>query len=81
MSEEHIPETAGRGLLIAGWIFAILGGLIGLAIGSSIWNGKVKTGGGNKVFRYDDASRAKGKVITIVGAVMFVAGNVIGNIL
>ena len=79
MNAEYTPATAGRGLLVAGWIFAILGGLIGIAIGSSIWNGKVKLDDGTKTFKYDEASRGKGKVITIVASVLFIIGNVLGR--
>ena len=77
MSEKHVPETLGKGLLIVGWIFAFLGGLIGIAIGASIWNGKVKLSDGTKVPKYDESSRAKGKIIMTVGIVMFVLGNVL----
>ena len=79
MSEEHTPQKVGTGLLIAGWIFAILGGLIGIAIGSSICNGKVKLSDGTKVHRYDEASRGKGKVILVVAIAMFAIGNVVAR--
>ena len=75
MSEQYVPVTAGKGLLIAGWVFAILGGLIGIAIGGSVWNGTVKLSDGTKVPKYDEASRAKGKTITIVACIMFALGN------
>ncbi len=50
------------GLLVAGWIFTILGGLIGIAIAGSIAFGK----------KYDDESHRKGKVMFIVAIVLLV---------
>ena len=77
--QEHEPEVAGKGLLIAGWIFAFLGGLIGIVIGSIIWNGTVKLSDGTKVPKYDEASQAKGKTITIFAIVMLVLWNVLNS--
>lgn len=57
----------GTGLLVAGWIFSILGGIIGIAIAASIAFGK----------KYDEASRGKGKIMLIAAVVIFIAYMVI----
>jgi len=67
----------GTGLIVAGWIFAVLGGLIGIAIGSSIAIGKVRTDSGEKIRRYDEASRKKGTPIMIVAIIMFILWDVL----
>ena len=62
-------KEAGKGLIIAGWIFSIVGGIIGLAIASSIAFGKVKDENGNKVPSYTEESRKKGKTMFIVACI------------
>ncbi|MBU2548473.1 MAG: zinc ribbon domain-containing protein [Proteobacteria bacterium] len=63
-------KKASLGLLIPGYIFAVLGGFIGLAIGIHIWRGKEKDALGNKYPKYAKASRVQGMIITILSLVM-----------
>ena len=77
MSDVTPGEDAGKGLIIAGYIFAILGGLIGIVLGSSIAFGKVADASGEKVPRYSDGSRTHGKVILGIGITMIVIGKVL----
>lgn len=65
-------QTAGKGLLIAGYIFAFLGGLIGSAIGAHIKLAKVSDGSGNKVAKYDEASRKQGLIIFVISFVSMI---------
>ena len=69
MSEEQVNEQTsqplkrvGTGLLVAGWIFTILGGLIGIIIASSVAFGK----------QYDEESHRKGKPMFITAIVLMV---------
>ena len=71
------PQKAGVGLIVAGWIFAVLGGLIGVAIGAVLMGGKVKTDSGEKVRRYDEKSRKRGIPILIVAIIMTLFWNFI----
>ena len=70
------PEKAGKGILIAGWIFSILGGLIGLAIAAHITFGKVKNEDGTKVQKYDDASIKIGKIMLVVAFIVFMISQI-----
>jgi len=58
-------------LIILGYIFAVLGGLIGLIIGVYLWQGKKKVNG-EKVKRYDENAQRNGLFIFIIAIVMFV---------
>jgi len=65
------PTAKGGGLLIpVGYLFALLGGLIGVAIGGSLWQGKVSTPAG-KVHKYNSGSRRHGFIMLALGSVMF----------
>ena len=60
------PQKASTGLLVVGWIFAVLGGLIGIFLAAHIGWGKVKTPSGSKVYKYDQPSRSQGHVMLVV---------------
>ena len=67
-------KTASRNLLIVGWIFAILGGLIGVIISSHIAYAGIKTPDGNFHYKYDFESRRKGRNMLIVCVSVMVLG-------
>lgn len=73
-------QKAGTGLIVAGWIFAILGGLIGLIIGAHIAFAKVPDANGQKVPKYDDGSRTQGKIMFAIACVVFALGMIARNI-
>ena len=56
--------------LVLGYISAFLGGLLGLAIGISLWFMKKKLPNGEKMYMYDENYRRHGKRITIIGFIM-----------
>ena len=59
-------------LVVSGWIFAFLGGLIGIFIARHIAYGKDKSDLSRRAYAYDDASRSRGKVMMWFAIVMLV---------
>ncbi len=65
-SNEYIEISASKGLIIAGYIFSLLGGAIGIAIAFDLLFGKV-THNGEKIHKYNSESRRHGKIMLTVG--------------
>lgn len=66
------PEDA-TGWLIAAYIFAILGGLLGIVFGLTVYTQKVSFTNGEKVHKYKDSHRQLGLVAAILAGVsMFI---------
>lgn len=62
-----LGRKAGRWLLTLGWIFAILGGWLGVIIALNIAYSKDNTSDPlHRTYQYDEASRAHGKVMLCV---------------
>ncbi|MEO5645237.1 MAG: hypothetical protein ABIQ40_00170 [Bacteroidia bacterium] len=61
------PEKSGSGLITAGYIFAILGGLFGLFIGIHLVTYKRTMPNGEQVYAYSHNDRKQGNAIVIVG--------------
>jgi len=59
------------GMIIAGYIFAVLGGLIGFILGVYLWQGKENVNG-VKQKKYDEATRKQGMIIAIIAVVAFI---------
>jgi len=55
-----------------GYVFALLGGLIGIVLGGQLWRGKIAGPQGFKVPRFDESARFHGKIIFAIGCVMSV---------
>lgn len=68
-------EKAGLGWLIPGYIFAFLGGYIGMIIGISLIVSKIKLADGTKVKKYDQESRTHGTIILILSFFAFIVWN------
>lgn len=62
-------KQAGAGWLVAGYIFALLGGWFGLAIGIYLSAAKVKLPDGTKVKKFNEASRKNGYIIMVISVV------------
>lgn len=58
---------------IFGYISAVLGGLLGIAIGLGLWKSKKTLPNGSIIFTYSEKDRAHGQRITIIGVGMFIA--------
>jgi len=74
---EHVHQLrrgrrASKKLIVFGWVFSLLGGLIGLGIAWSLASMKEKTPHG-EFFTYDEESRAIGrKMLKVAGAMLAV---------
>lgn len=66
------PSDAGTGMIGAGYFLALAGGLFGLILGWVLKNSTKTTAYGDKVPNYDEASRAHGGRILILGALVLV---------
>lgn len=69
---EYEPEEA-TGWLVAAYIFAVLGGLLGIAFGIMIYNQKTILINGTKVYKYKDSHRQLGLLAAILSGIsMFI---------
>jgi hypothetical protein len=69
----RLGKPASKKLIVFGWVFSVLGGLIGLGIAWSLCYMKEKTPDG-EFPAYDERSRAIGKKMLRVATTVFVAG-------
>lgn len=76
MNKLRTGKPAPEYLLITGWVFSVLGGLIGLGIAWSICFMKEKTPEG-EFFSYDAESREKGKLMLAVASIVLAIALVI----
>jgi hypothetical protein len=66
------PEERQRSLVYAGYFFALLGGIIGAFIGWHLWTCEKVLPNGKRVYGFLDEDRTHGKIIFILGIVLFV---------
>ena len=64
------PEENQKSWIMAGYIFAIFGGLLGILIGYSLWTSKKSLPNGQKVYSYNEKDRAHGKNIFYIGLII-----------
>ena len=64
------PEKNQMGWVVAGYIFAFLGGLAGLIIGWALWKAKKTLPDGSKVYSYSEKDRNQGKYIFYIGIIV-----------
>lgn len=64
------PEENQKSWIMAGYIFAILGGFLGILIGYSLWTSKKSLPNGQKVYSYDEKDRVHGKNIFYIGLII-----------
>ncbi|MEM7086568.1 MAG: hypothetical protein AAF489_10325 [Bacteroidota bacterium] len=64
------PEKNQMGWVIAGYIFAFVGGLAGLIIGWALWKAKKSLPDGSKVYTYSEKDRNQGKYIFYIGIIV-----------
>jgi len=73
-AEAEKPETSGRGLVLAGYIFSFLGGLGGILIGFNLLYDKQKLVDGREVPTYTEADRAHGYRMLLISFVVIGLG-------
>jgi hypothetical protein len=71
MEQLREKDPSPKGYIIAGYVFAFLGGLVGLAIGWHINTSKRTLPNGDRVPVYEATDRRHGARIFIIGAVAF----------
>ncbi len=76
-TEVESAKKASKGLLIAGYIFAVLGGLIGLFIGVQLLSKIEVIKGKPKQNRYDSKSRKQGIAILIISITSMIIGKLV----
>lgn len=64
------PEENQKPWIIAGYIFAILGGFLGILIGYSLWTSKKTLPNGSQVYSYTEKDRMHGKNIFYIGIIL-----------
>ncbi|MEP7095275.1 MAG: hypothetical protein ABI793_14530, partial [Flavobacterium sp.] len=64
------PEEDQKSSIMAGYIFAILGGFLGILIGYSLWTSKKTLPNGQKVYSYNEKDRVHGKNIFYIGLII-----------
>lgn len=64
------PEENQKPWIIAGYIFSLLGGFLGLIIGYFLWTSKKTLPNGQKVYSYSANDRKHGKYIFYIGLVI-----------
>ena len=64
------PEKNQQGWVVAGYIFAFVGGLAGLVIGWALWKAKKTLPDGSKVYSYSEKDRNQGKYIFYIGIIV-----------
>ena len=66
------PEEGENYWLYGGYIFAMLGGIIGLFIGWYLWTYKKTIPDGRKVYAFSNKDRRHGRNIFIIGIIMLI---------
>jgi len=66
------PDDLHFGWIIAGYVFALLGGLFGVISGYLIYTSKKTLPNGTKIYSYSSGRRAQGKNILIISIIVLV---------
>jgi len=64
------PEENQRPWIITGYVFAALGGFLGLVIGYFLWTAKKTLPNGQKVYSYSENDRKHGRYIFYIGLIV-----------
>ncbi|MCK8520443.1 hypothetical protein M0D21_02625 [Aquimarina sp. D1M17] len=65
------PEGNQKPWIVVGYIFAIMGGFLGLIIGYFLWTSKKTLPNGQKVYSYSEKDRKHGKYLFYIGIIFF----------
>lgn len=77
LKEERIaalskPKNDQKSLIIAGYFFVLLGGVIAIFIGWHLWTHKKTLPNGDSVYGYTEKGRKQGRIIFILGIVFLI---------
>ena len=64
-------KTVSNHLLLAGYLLALLGGMVGLFIGNHLLTSYI-TLQGEEIYKFDEGSRLHGKIITTLAVSMII---------
>ena len=67
-------KKAGTWLLVIGWVFAVLGGLIGIGIGAYLTFAKTTGENGETTFKYDESTRKQSVPMLVIALLFFSIG-------
>jgi hypothetical protein len=67
-------KKASTWLLVIGWVFAVLGGLIGIGIGAYLTFAKTTGAEGETTFKYDDSTRKQSVPMLVIALLFFSIG-------
>ncbi|HIC31230.1 MAG TPA: hypothetical protein EYO76_04860, partial [Flavobacteriaceae bacterium] len=70
LKELSKPEDNQKPWIVAGYIFALLGGYLGLIIGYFLWTSKKTLPNGQKIYSYSEKDRKQGKIIFTISLVI-----------
>lgn len=65
------PEESQKTWVIAGYLFALLGGGIGIVIGYSLWRSKKTLPNGERIYSYNAEDRKNGQRIFFISIIIF----------
>jgi len=65
------PEGGQKPWIIAGYLFSLLGGFLGLIIGYFLWTQQKTLPNGQKIYSYKENDRKQGKYIFFIGLIFF----------
>lgn len=71
------PQPAHLALLIAGYLFAVVGGVFGIIIGLQLKRSTKELPNGEKVFFYTEANRKDGQRMVVISIAMIVFWNLV----
>lgn len=69
-------EQEATGWLIAAYVFAVLGGLLGIVFGVTVHNAKVMLPDGDKVYKYKSSHRDLGLVAAVLAGISMIIWNI-----
>lgn len=74
IAELSKPEENQQKRIVAGYVFAVLGGFVGMFIGWHLLTHKKTLPNGDSVFAYVPKDRKQGRIIFILGSIFLVVG-------
>lgn len=77
MEELSRPEEGNKLAITIGYVFAVMGGILGIIIGWHLMTFRKTVPNGERVYAYSWATRKHGQRILIIGSILFITGLVI----